>query len=134
MPTDGHWDAIREHEEFTRRAELERLAERALNEMRNGPVPQRPRSQTPASLPDLVSTSSISSMSESQADKILAITYRRSPLDQHLEPTYLVVWSNRGINNPTWEPLSHLVHEWGAVLEAHAFFGLPEPEFPSYDA
>jgi hypothetical protein len=138
MPTDGHWDAIREAEDdATRQARVDRLRqlirnglETAAQESATAP----PRSPTPPSLPSLVSVSPPPSAHESEIELILAVSYERTNNRDPLELRYLVLWSGHSIHNTTWELLSSLLHEWEAVLEAHAFFGLPPPEYPYPEA
>ena len=138
MPTDGHWDGIREAEDFaTRQATVDRL--RRLIQNAREAAPQQsatalPRSPTPTSVPELVSTSPPLSDPESEVELILAVRYERTSHRSQLETKYLVLWSGYSIHDTTWETLSNLLHEWEAVLEANAFFGLPPPEHPYLEA
>jgi hypothetical protein len=138
MPTDGHWESIREAEDdATRQARQDRLRQLIRNAMETAPQQSstaQPRAPTPPSLPDLVSLSPSPTTHESEVDLILAVSYERTHTRQPLETRYLVLWAGYSIHDTTWEPLSNLLHEWEAVLEAHAFFGLPPPEYPHPDA
>jgi hypothetical protein len=120
MPTDGHWDCIREAERYERYAVAS-----------NPPVPHSPGDD---SVPDLLPPSDsmeVPTPPVEQVEIILAISLRRSPHHARMENYYLVMWSGTGQENATWEPLSNLWGAWEAVVEAHAFFGLDPPEFPN---
>jgi hypothetical protein len=138
MPTDGHWDAIREAEDdATRQARVDRLRALIQNGIRTAPQQSSaalPRSPTPDSLPALVSPSPSPTTPVSEVELILAISYERTHTRQPMETKYLVLWSGYSIHDTTWEPLNNLLHEWEAVVEAHAFFGLPPPAYPHSEA
>lgn len=138
MPTDGHWDAVREAEDdAARQARVDRLRQLIQNGLETTPQQSAtapPRSPTPPSLPSLVSLSPPLPPHESEVELILAVSYERTTQRQHLETRYLVLWAGYSIHDTTWETLSDVAHEWEAVLEAHAFFGLPPPEHPCPEA
>jgi hypothetical protein len=126
MPTDGHWDAIREHETYTR-------AQTDPDVTPQQPQPVLPLSPTsePPALIEFDSPSPAPPVPE--VELILAVAYRRTHNRHALELIYRVLWVGCSIHDTTWEPLSNLVADWEAVLEAHSFFGLPPPEHPHAD-
>jgi hypothetical protein len=126
MPTDGHWDALREAQyAYALRGTTDTPGDAAQ-------PPATPRDDD--SLPDLIEhTESLPPTPpldlSDQVDIILAVKLRRSPAHRRLENLYLVQWVGLGPEFATWEPVSNLWGAWEAVQEAHAYFELPPPAF-----
>lgn len=124
MPTDGHWDAIREDEAYARA----QTPQQPQSVLILSPAP----SSEPAALVGSDSPSPAPVVPE--VEIILAVAYQRTHNRHQLEPVYRVLWVGRSVHDTTWEPLSNLLAEWEAVLEVHSFFGLPPPEHPHTEA
>lgn len=127
MPTDGHWDCIRD-------AEYARAHPCHADASSNVQYTPMDRSDTD-SPPPLVEESSEelppTPPPMEEVDIILAVKLRRSVTHRHLDTMYLVKWVGHSPEYATWEPAANLWGAWEAVIEAHAFFGLDPPEFPN---